>query len=330
MKNSMLLHKALWILVAAFLVLMATEQLRAELPPAAQEAFDKGVIAAKQQEWEIAIQSFQEARKTAPDAPELFYNLGLAESKLSGRELRAITWLGAYLAASPNAPNAASVRDLIINLDVKSESNISHLIKLFQDTSNQTAWDKDSVLYHVADLWIEAGNAARATEAADLMSHRDDFLAFHVVSVQAQAGDFADAQRRADHIEDSDYKNRAEWEIAVAQAEAGNFVGARKTAELITPARVYMTSSSKADTEEIIDKIQRKQWNRHYSNLNVSVSGWVKETYSLNEPIYTDIAKYLKSLPADDHLLTALENTAKTVISKHKYIHAMLKQQARR
>src|SRR5690348_16990201 len=101
MKNSILLNKTRWIWVAAFLVLMPTEQLHAELPPGAQEAFDKGVMAAKQQEWEIAIQSFQEARKTAPDAPELFYNLGLAESKLPGRELRAIAWLGAYQAASP-------------------------------------------------------------------------------------------------------------------------------------------------------------------------------------------------------------------------------------
>jgi len=52
----------------------------------------KGLLAAKEQEWLIAIQSFQEARKSAPDAPLLFYNLGLAESKIPGRELRAIAW----------------------------------------------------------------------------------------------------------------------------------------------------------------------------------------------------------------------------------------------
>src|SRR5450631_4087467 len=48
------------------------------LPPAAQEAMKKGVLAAKEQEWTIAIQNFQEARKTAPVAPIVFYNLGLA------------------------------------------------------------------------------------------------------------------------------------------------------------------------------------------------------------------------------------------------------------
>jgi hypothetical protein len=84
-------------LLAALLFIFTAGQLRAELPPDAQEAMKKGIMAAKEQEWEIAIQSFQEARKTAPIAPELFYNLGLAESKMPGRELRAIAWFGAYL-----------------------------------------------------------------------------------------------------------------------------------------------------------------------------------------------------------------------------------------
>src|SRR5471030_1849083 len=87
-------------LLAALLLIFTAGQLRAELPPEAQEAVKKGIIAAKEQEWEIAIQSFQEARKTAPNAPELFYNLGLAESKIPGRELRAIAWFGAYLTAN--------------------------------------------------------------------------------------------------------------------------------------------------------------------------------------------------------------------------------------
>ena len=76
-------------LLAALLFILTVGQLHAQLPPDAQAAMQKGILAAKEQEWEIAIQSFQEARKTAPNAPELFYNLGLAESKIPGRELRA-------------------------------------------------------------------------------------------------------------------------------------------------------------------------------------------------------------------------------------------------
>jgi len=83
------------------------------LPPDAQEAMKNGIIAAKQQDYLLAARYFQDARKIAPDSPEIFFNLGLAESKIPGRELRAIAWFGAYLASTTNAPNAAAVKDQI-------------------------------------------------------------------------------------------------------------------------------------------------------------------------------------------------------------------------
>src|ERR1700680_2759880 len=101
----------------------------ATLAPEAQAAVDKGVWAAKQQDFLLAIRCFQDARKVAPQAPEVFYDLGLAESKIPGRELRAIAWFGAYLATTPNAPNAVAVKEQIDILDVKSQSNIDRLLK---------------------------------------------------------------------------------------------------------------------------------------------------------------------------------------------------------
>ena len=103
---------------------------RAELPPDAQAAVNKGLLAAKAQEWKIAIQNFQEARKTAPTAPEIFGYLGLAESKIPGRELRAIAWFEAYLNAAPQADNAAAVRNQIASLELKAQANASHLIDM--------------------------------------------------------------------------------------------------------------------------------------------------------------------------------------------------------
>src|ERR1700746_1804936 len=82
-------------LAAAFALLVAPVAATAEttaLPADAQQALDKGLAAAKQQQWDIAIQNFQEARKIAPDAPEIYYDLGLAESRIAGRELRAVSW----------------------------------------------------------------------------------------------------------------------------------------------------------------------------------------------------------------------------------------------
>jgi isopentenyl diphosphate isomerase/L-lactate dehydrogenase-like FMN-dependent dehydrogenase len=106
------LYKCVGLAVVLFFIL-TTGQLRAELPPEAQEAEHEGFIAAKNQEWVVAIKDFQKARETAPNAPELLKNLGLAESKIPGRELRAIAWFGAYLAANTNAPDTAALKDEI-------------------------------------------------------------------------------------------------------------------------------------------------------------------------------------------------------------------------
>jgi hypothetical protein len=80
----------------------------APLPSAAQEVLNKGILAAKLPDYLLAIRYFEEARKLAPQAPVIFLNLGIAESKMPGRELRAIAWFGAYLSAAPDATNAAA------------------------------------------------------------------------------------------------------------------------------------------------------------------------------------------------------------------------------
>ena len=58
----------------------------------AKEAIRKGLMAAGQKEWQLAIRYFNEAREKAPLAPEPLFNLGLAESKIPGREIRSIAW----------------------------------------------------------------------------------------------------------------------------------------------------------------------------------------------------------------------------------------------
>lgn len=55
------------------------------LPPAAQEAINKGIVAARIPDYSLAVTYFQEARKTAPQSAEIFFNLGLAESNIPGR-----------------------------------------------------------------------------------------------------------------------------------------------------------------------------------------------------------------------------------------------------
>ncbi len=142
----------------------------APLPPAAQEALDKGIIAAKVPDYLLAIRYFEEARKLAPEAPVVLLNLGLAESRIPSRELRAIVWCAAYLAAYPGAPNAAAVKDQIAMLEVRNQSNVSRLIKTVQDAASQAAANsKGKNLCFVAKLWAEVGDIPAAVSAVDLI-----------------------------------------------------------------------------------------------------------------------------------------------------------------
>jgi len=237
------------------------------LPPGALDAFNKGVIAAKQtQDYPLAIRYFQDARKLAPGAPIIYLNLGLAESKIPGRELRAIAWFAAYLEADSNASNAAAVKQQIDILDVKSQANLSRMIRAVQDVASKMSDTK--ILQDVAALWAETGDFASARKTADLIQD-EGFKSFGlgfiaeaqaesgdiagakktaeliqktraksgaqeaIAAAQAKAGDIAGAQRTTDLIQDSDFKNWALECVANAQADAGDIVGARKTSELI-------------------------------------------------------------------------------------------------
>ena len=113
-------------LICLSLFTFAVTPSRADLPPDAQAAVDKGILAAKDaQDYLLAIRYFQDVRKIAPGEPDIYYKLGVAESNIPGRELRAICWLEAYLAVDPTVPNAAAVKKQIDILDVKSQSRAS-------------------------------------------------------------------------------------------------------------------------------------------------------------------------------------------------------------
>lgn len=139
----------------------------APLPPAAQEAVNKGIIAARVPDYLLAIGYFEEARQLAPQAPVIYLNLGLAESKIPGRELRAIAWFGAYLAAYPKAPNAAAVKEQIAVLEVKNKSNVLRVLKSTQDAASQLPDSAgDYALHDLAWLYAKAGDIPTAMKIA--------------------------------------------------------------------------------------------------------------------------------------------------------------------
>jgi tetratricopeptide (TPR) repeat protein len=254
------LHRLIWMAcLSCMLSVLASAQTigPAPLPPEAVEGIKKGILAAKQQDYLLATRFFQDARKIAPQAPEIYYDLGLAESKIPGRELRAIAWFGAYLAANPNAPNAAAVKDQIDVLEVKSQSNISRLIQTVQDAAikipigDPNAWPIPGTYHHdlalagVARLWARSGDFEAAKNALGSIVMTSDYLGIKKATEEAilaahqdfaidkaDVGDIAGAQRDAKLLPAS-FSDSVEVSIAEAQAKAGDIPGAFKTVDSI-------------------------------------------------------------------------------------------------
>jgi len=115
----------------------AAEVLRVPTEKAADQAIQEGLTAAQQQNWSVAIKDFTRAQAARPTDPKVLYNLGLAESKVPGREMRAMAWLKAYLAADPDSQAAAAVRDEITSLKVRAEALVEQLFALEKQQAAQ-------------------------------------------------------------------------------------------------------------------------------------------------------------------------------------------------
>ena len=272
--------------VTALLPLLFAGSLHAQLPPRAQEALDKGIIAAKVSDYRLAIHYFEQARKTAPQAPVLYLNLGLAESKIPGRDLRAIAWFGAYLAAQPQAPNAAAVKEQIVVLEVRSESDLLRLMGASLDAARQLSAVLDSELRrsgsnslaiggqqhtlvsslaslakaqmeigHLAsahDTLLQARGVTELIQSPDWKSPALGLVAGRqagLVEAQLKAEDFSGARKTADGIRDDGWKGTALRAVALSHVRAADFTAARQVADLLHPQWKRMVESAIADAQ---------------------------------------------------------------------------------
>ena len=222
------------LVTAVSLPLVAQTAASASRPAKAQEALNKGVIAAQQQDYLQAIRYFQDARAVTPDDPLIFLNLGLAESKLPGRELRAIAWFGAYLAARPDASNAAAVRNQIAGLDELSKDNLHRLIETWQQGAVRLAEPTRSIwLTQVEEAWGEIGDSDAGLKAANLSSGVwKPALLSELSRALADAGFLQGTLIAANSIEEPEIRSAAQARVATVQAKKGDLAGARSTLAL--------------------------------------------------------------------------------------------------
>lgn len=162
------------------------------MPPAYQEAFDRGMAATRQHDWLAAISYFDQAyRVEGSTPPELYFNLGLAESMVPGRELRAMGWFYYYLHLSPDATNAASVRTELATLKTRTEATLDEIATKMKALAEQYPDEQRSVRAcgYLAVTQARAGHFREALDVASNGKCLNKTNANVVVSVLHQIAD---------------------------------------------------------------------------------------------------------------------------------------------
>jgi hypothetical protein len=167
MKNLQMLSIAA--VISLYLVAPIAAQ-TTEINEAAREPFERGLMAAQQQAWELAINHFMLAYERDRESPQIWFNLGLASARVPGRELRAIGWLKAYVEKLPDAPKAQSVRDEIRTLRSRYEITIDKLVGHLKTMANKEPDEQDRrwAMFNIAGIQALAGNIKGAHETAGL------------------------------------------------------------------------------------------------------------------------------------------------------------------
>ena len=232
-RRAIRVHFFLFVGLALTIALRAQEPAE-ELPPAAKEAVGKGLNAAGQKEWKLAIRYFEEARKAAPHSPVTLYNLALAEMQIPGRELRAVACFEAYFLAAPQTDKAAAIRGQIANLELKTEANTGLIIDMLKQLAGKYAagsYELHSAQQSIAILQAHAGDVNAAMAGAQLLLSDSSYASLidSIARALAEEGHFDEAKRLTGQISDANYRSSAYYSVLTEQAKQGLVDDARST-----------------------------------------------------------------------------------------------------
>jgi tetratricopeptide (TPR) repeat protein len=327
-------HFARWGFAVCILVLAETLAVAAipawafaQLSPEAQQAIQNGKDAAQQKDYLSAIRYFEQARVLAPNASEIYGYLGLTESKISGRELRAVAWYGAYLAANPRGGNAEAVNHAIAELMKTSDNNLSALVKTWEaaaenmpDSADRGPHTKgeDSVLgYEVARLRC-LYQAIHGTNG-----DRRDFSFMDLGIWYAKYGSIEDARRIAKTIPNPNMEGLVLLQIIVTQLRAGDMEAVKRTSKLIRDVSVQEIAK---------DEFKHAEEVRKYDEVTAgaAASDWAQLfERGLNGVMFTDLAASMHDKSTEPwEMLLQLSYVANNLGAMQRTIKRMLKVQA--
>jgi hypothetical protein len=289
------------------------------LPAEAQAAVDKGLAAAKQEEWSLAIKYFGAARKAAPRAPSVLFNQALAESHVPGRELRAIVLFKAYLVAFPDSPKAAAVQEQIANLQIKVEGTMNSLLEQARNMTAKFPQDeRENYLSSLATARAKTGDIDGAKRLAFTLTTAKNSALVGIAKAQAVAGDFGGAESTAGYIviDDSQYDSSRDQAfcqydgIIVLEAAAGKIDDAKNNLRYCK-SWIYRKDALIAIAKALYKAGQKEEAKQTLIQARNEI------TESKSENVHSDYHDVAKAQAAIDDINGALETAG--LISHPQY-----------
>lgn len=223
------------------------------LPAPAIAAMKAGTAAARAARWDRARRHYLDAHDAAPASHLPIYSLAMANDHSGGRDLVAMAWYRAYLAAVPDAENLPLVRKRLSELDRRVEAGVRKLVDrarradreitddLFQKPPGRTEARK-AVSEALRTL---AAPPKPSPPAYRAKAPRDAAVEKRIAEArsQAKAGDFAAARRTLATARptlsaaSSARRTALSRALAVQQMRVGDAAGAMRTAATASSAR---------------------------------------------------------------------------------------------
>lgn len=289
--------------VSSFLPTLSAE---APMPAEARQSYDKGLIAAEQEAWNLAIGNFTEARKSAERHPRILYSLGLAHVR-AGHEPAGIAWLKAYLAAAPGAPDAEAVRKEVARLESEADANIRNIYEAALSAAIQVPEREIRLtrLYNLAVSQMDAGYFQEFQKTRDEMCNayptpgkcdnvKGYFLWKNYIKYLADVGEYQKAGQLADSIDELSQWLGADCIIIDSQISLGDCKAASEKLSRFE-LRCNMMKSFAIDR---IKKGQNPENDLRILTLYVSAMLNLSEAYAKNgQPEH-----YQRTLTAGDQL----------------------------
>ena len=226
---------------------------------------ESGMEAIKDGQWDQAIKSLTEVQAEAPKSYKILYNLGIANAEAGERDVIAIAWFNAYLAAVPDALEREQVLEQLENLKIKVNASIVKMLRMADVEAAKITDEqmKFETYRAIAMAEIYVGEMSEAKRYAELITDENSSSSIYleISRTQARDGDITGARETVDMIVVDDQKSEAYSEIARLQIESGDLEGAREIAALMiddyNKSRVYYdivrVQADKGDVQSAMD-----------------------------------------------------------------------------